>query len=84
MEPASPLDCLHHCHVLSTTQHNRVKHSRTVFVSFLRPHLWHMEVARGQMGAATASLHHSHSKARSEPNLQPTPQLAGSAGTLTH
>ena len=28
--------------------------------------------ARGQMGAAAASLCHSHSSARSEPRLQPT------------
>ena len=32
--------------------------------------------ARGQPGAAPASLHHSHSNARSGPHLQPTPQLA--------
>lgn len=31
--------------------------------------------ARGQIGAVAASLHHSHSNARSEPHLQPTPQL---------
>ena len=30
---------------------------------------------RGQIGAAAAGLHHSHSNARSEPHLQPTPQL---------
>ena len=31
--------------------------------------------ARGQMGATTASLHHSHSNTGSEPRLQPTAQL---------
>ena len=30
---------------------------------------------RGQIGAAAASLHHSHSNAGSESNLQPTPKL---------
>ena len=31
--------------------------------------------ARGGIGAVAASLHHSHSNARSELNLRPTPQL---------
>ena len=31
--------------------------------------------ARGQIRAAAASLHHSHSNARSEPHLRPTPPL---------
>ena len=31
--------------------------------------------ARGCIGAAATSLHHSHSHARSEAILQPTPQL---------
>jgi len=31
--------------------------------------------ARGIIGAVAAGLHHSHSNARSEPFLQPTPQL---------
>ena len=31
--------------------------------------------ARGQIGAAAANLRHSHSNARSEPCLQPIPQL---------
>ena len=30
---------------------------------------------RGQIRAAAAGLHHSHSNAGSEPYLQPTPQL---------
>ena len=31
--------------------------------------------ARGQIGAVATGLHHSHSNARSEPHLRPTPQL---------
>ena len=31
--------------------------------------------ARGRIGAVATSLHHSHSDARSEPRLRPTPQL---------
>ena len=31
--------------------------------------------AKGQMGAVAAGLYHCHSNARSEPHLQPTPQL---------
>ena len=36
--------------------------------------------ARGQIGAAAASLHHSHSHAGSEPHLRPTPQLMATPG----
>ena len=32
-------------------------------------------LARGQIGAAAASLYHSHNNARSGPRLPPTPQL---------
>ena len=32
-------------------------------------HLWHMEVSRGQIGATTASLCHSHSNTVSETHL---------------
>ena len=31
--------------------------------------------ARGHIGAVATGLHHSHSDTRSEPHLQPTPQL---------
>ena len=31
--------------------------------------------ASGQIGATAVGLHHSHSNARSEPHLQPTPQI---------
>ena len=41
--------------------------------------------ARGQIRAAAAGLHHSHSNARSKPHLEPTPQLtAAPARFLTH
>ena len=46
------------------------------FFGFLGPHLWHeCFQACGQIGAEAAGLHHSHSNARSEQHLQPTPQL---------
>ena len=35
--------------------------------------------ARGPIGAVAAGLHHSHSNSRSEPCLQPTPQLTATA-----
>ena len=37
--------------------------------------------ARDQIGAAAASLHHSHSHTISEPHLQPTPQLTATPDT---
>ena len=40
--------------------------------------------ARGQIGAAAAGLHHSHSNAGSESRLRPTPQLEATLDTLTH
>ena len=39
--------------------------------------------ARGQTGAVAASLRHSHSNAKSEPRLWPTPQLTAMPGPLT-
>ena len=44
---------------------------------FLGPHPWHTEVPGlgGPIRAVVAGLHHSHGNARSEPRLQPTPQL---------
>ena len=46
-----------------------------IFCLFLGPHPWHMEVPRlgGLIGAEATSLHQSHSNARSELHLQPTP-----------
>ena len=41
----------------------------------LGPHQWHMEVPRPGVGAAAASLRHSHSNMGSELYLLPTPQL---------
>ena len=40
--------------------------------------------ARGLIGAAAPSLHHSHSNARSELHLRPTPQLTAMPDPLTH
>ena len=41
--------------------------------------------ARGWIGAAADSLHHSHNNPISKPHLQPTPQqLTGNARSLTH
>ena len=37
--------------------------------------------ARGLIGAVASGLHHSHSNARSEPCLQPTPQLTATPDT---
>ena len=47
------------------------------FLLFLRaaPAAYGDSQARGQMRATAASLHHSHSNARSKPCLQPTSQL---------
>ena len=39
--------------------------------------------ARGQIGAAAASPHHSRSNARSKPCLRPTPQLTATVGPLS-
>ena len=50
-----------------------------LFFSFLvfraTPAAYGGSQARGQIGAVAAGLHHSHSHARSELHLQPTPQL---------
>ena len=53
------------------------KIERIFFLVFSRaaPMAYGGSQARGLIGAAAASLHHSHSNARSEPRLQPTPQL---------
>ena len=39
--------------------------------------------ARGRIGATAAGLHHSHSNARPEPCLQPTPQLVAMLNPLS-
>ena len=48
-----------------------------IYLSFLGPLLWHMEIPRlgGLIGAVAASLCQSHSSTESEPHLPPTPQL---------
>ena len=45
--------------------------------------LWYREIpqAKGQIEAAAADLHHNHSNTRSEPHLQPTPQLVAMPGS---
>ena len=45
--------------------------------------IWKFQ-ARGQIWAAAAGLHHSHSSAGSEPCLRTTPQLTVTARSLTH
>ena len=47
------------------------------FLSFFRaaPVAYGGSQARGPIGATAAGLHHSHSNARSELRLRPTPQL---------
>ena len=42
---------------------------------FLGPHPWHMEVPRLGIRVRAAAASHSHSDTRSEPYLQPKPQL---------
>ena len=48
-----------------------------LFFFFLKaaPEAYGSSQARGQNRAAAASLHHSHSHARSKPHLRPTPQF---------
>ena len=40
-----------------------------VFLSFLGPHLWHVEVPSGPIGATADVLPHSHSNVGSKPRL---------------
>ena len=63
------------------------------FLSFSRaaPAAYEGSQARGLNGAVAAGLHDSHSNARSEPHLLPTPQLRqtytaahDNTGSLTH
>ena len=64
--------CVHHL------LHGSYKMGHYPFFSvFLGLHPGHMEVPRPgvEFGASATSLHHSHSNARSELLLQPTPQL---------
>ena len=44
-------------------------------ISWAAPAAYGGSQARGGIGAVAASLHQSHSNARSEPRLQPIPQL---------
>ena len=45
------------------------------FIFMAAPAAYGSSQARGQIGAAAASLHHSHSNARTQPCLRPIPQL---------
>ena len=47
-------------------------------LSFLGPHQWHMEVPR--IGVESELWPPAYTKARSEPRLQPTPQLTATPG----
>ena len=52
--------------------------SSSFFLSFLKGHtrgIWKFQ-ARGPIRTVAPVLHHSHSNARSQPSLRPTPQLA--------
>ena len=44
-------------------------------ISWAAPAAYGGSQARGQIGALASGLHHSHSSVKSEPRLQPTPQL---------
>ena len=56
-----------------------------VLLSFAAPALYGSSQARGEIRAAAAGLHHSHSDTGSEPHLQPTYTTAHSnVGSLTH
>ena len=54
-------------------------YKKKIFLAFVffwaTPMAYGGSQARGLIGAVTAGLRHSHSKARSEPHLRPTPQL---------
>ena len=75
--------CIHsffsHCHAPSqVTRHSSQFCIAEFFFSFLfrsAPSAYGNFQARGQIGAAAASLCHSHSNAGFEPCLQPTPHL---------
>ena len=57
-------------------RYSKVTQSYILFLLFMAiPVAYGSSQARGQIGAAAASLHHSHSNARSELHLRPAPQL---------
>ena len=49
--------------------------TESIFFFRAMPMAYGNSQARGQIGAAVAGLHHSHSNSESKPHLQPTPQL---------
>ena len=64
-------------HIIFKLRKIKDKENFFFFFSFLRaaPAAYASSQARGQTGARAASLHHSHSNARSETHLPPAPQL---------
>ena len=56
-------------------QHNCGLYFAFFFFFRAAPTVYRSSQARGRIRAVAASLHHSHSNARSKPHLQPTPQL---------
>ena len=55
-----------------------------VAISWAAPAAYGGSQARGPIGAVATGLRQSHSKAGSEPHLQPTPQLTAMPDPLTH
>ena len=53
-------------------QHKHTSLRKFFFLFRATPAAYGGSQARGQIRAAAADLHHSHSEARSEPHLQPT------------
>ena len=53
-------------------------------ISWAAPAAYGDSQARGPIGAVATGLHQSHSNVRSEPRLQPTPQLGAVATGLHH
>ena len=70
------IHCTHHYRKLYLSM-SPLSFSFFVFLPFLGPFPWHIEVPRlgGLSTAVAAGLHHSDSNVGSEPRLQPTSQL---------
>ena len=80
--PLAIADCHHwECQPHGTNSSEFLKEKLFLFFVFCfglsraAPAAYGGSQARGQIGAVAASIHHSHSNARSEPRLRPTPQL---------
>ena len=77
------------CLLIHLSRANIFKFNEVQLISFLflffflfraAPEAYGGSQARGQIRAAAADLHHSHSNARSKPCLGPTPQLTAMPG----